>query len=48
MRGLMPGHVAEHKLRKMHFEDPRIAALVKDDDHDRKKEEKISSVVALP
>lgn len=37
MRGLMLGYVAEYKLRKMHFEDPRITALVKDDDHDRKK-----------
>lgn len=36
MRGLMLGYVAEHKLRRMYFEDPRIAALVKDDDHDRK------------
>lgn len=36
MRGLMLGYVAEYKLRKMYFEDPRITALVKDDDHDRK------------
>lgn len=36
MRGLMLGYVAEYKLRKIHFEDPRISALVKDDDHDRK------------
>lgn len=36
MRGLMLGYVAEYKLRKIHFEDPRIAALIKDDDHDRK------------
>ncbi len=36
MRGLMLGYVAEYKLRKMYFEDSRITALVKDDDHDRK------------
>ncbi|MDX2040190.1 MAG: restriction endonuclease [Acidobacteriota bacterium] len=36
MRGLMLGYVAEYKLRKTHFEDPRISALIKDDDHDRK------------
>lgn len=36
MRGLMLGYVAEYKLRKMYFADPRITALVKDDDHDRK------------
>ena len=32
----MMGYVAEYKLRKMYFEDPRITALIKDDDHDRK------------
>lgn len=37
MGGLMPGYVAEHKLRKMHFEDPRITALVKDDDHGNRR-----------
>lgn len=36
MRGLMLGYVAEYKLRKMYFEDQRISALIKDDDHDRK------------
>ncbi len=36
MRGLMLGYVAEYKLRKIHFEDSRISALIKDDDHDRK------------
>jgi hypothetical protein len=36
MRGLMLGYVAEYKLRQMYFEDPRITALIKDDDHDRK------------
>jgi hypothetical protein len=36
MRGLMLGYVAEYKLKKMYFEDSRITALVKDDDHDRK------------
>lgn len=36
MRGLMLGYVAEYKLRRMYFEDPRITALVKDDDHNRK------------
>ncbi|MGH9799746.1 MAG: restriction endonuclease [Blastocatellia bacterium] len=36
MRGLMMGYVAEYKLRKIHFEDPRISALIKDDDHNRK------------
>lgn len=35
MRGLMLGYVAEYKLRKIHFEDSRISALIKDDDHDR-------------
>ena len=36
MRGLMMGYVAEYKLRRMYFEDERITALIKDDDHDRK------------
>ncbi|NOT61385.1 MAG: restriction endonuclease [Acidobacteria bacterium] len=36
MRGLMMGYVAEYKLRRMYFEDARITALIKDDDHDRK------------
>lgn len=36
MRGLMLGYVAEYKLKKMYFENSRISALVKDDDHDRK------------
>jgi hypothetical protein len=36
MRGLMLGYVAEYKLKKMYFENKRISALVKDDDHDRK------------
>lgn len=36
MRGLMLGYVAEYKLKKMYFEDSRITALIKDDDHDRK------------
>jgi hypothetical protein len=36
MRGLMLGYVAEYKLKKMYFEDARISALIKDDDHDRK------------
>lgn len=36
MRGLMLGYVAEYKLKKMYFEDPRISALIKEDDHDRK------------
>lgn len=36
LRGMMMGYVAEYKLRKMYFEDQRISALVKDDDHDRK------------
>ncbi len=36
MRGLMLGYVAEYKLRKMYFENKKISALVKDDDHDRK------------
>lgn len=36
MRGLMLGYVAEYKLVKMFFGDPRIAGLMKDDDHDRK------------
>lgn len=36
MRGLMLGYVAEYKLKRMYFEDKRISALVKDDDHDRK------------
>ncbi len=36
MRGLMLGYVAEYKLKKMYFENKRITALVKDDDHDRK------------
>jgi hypothetical protein len=35
MRGLMLGYVAEYKLRKFYFGDPRISALVKEDDHDR-------------
>lgn len=36
LRGMMLGYVAEYKLRKMYFEDPRVSALIKDDDHDRK------------
>lgn len=36
MRGLMLGYVAEYKLRQIYFEDSRITALIKDDDHDRK------------
>lgn len=36
MRGMLFGYVAEYKLQRMYFEDPRITALVKDDDHDRK------------
>lgn len=37
MRGLMFGYVAEYKLRKMFFDDPRIKDLTKDDDHDRSR-----------
>ena len=36
MRGLMLGYVAEYKLRKLYFENARITALIKDDNHDRK------------
>lgn len=36
MRGLMLGYVAEYKLKKLYFENSRISALIKDDDHDRK------------
>ncbi|HRO43525.1 MAG TPA: hypothetical protein PL009_11875 [Flavipsychrobacter sp.] len=36
MRGLMLGYVAEYKLKKLHFENAKISALIKDDDHDRK------------
>jgi hypothetical protein len=41
MRGLMMGYVAEYKLRRMYFEDERITALIKDDDHDRKSKSDI-------
>ena len=37
MRGLMLGYIAEYKLKKMHFSDPRFTSVKKDDDHDRKK-----------
>ena len=37
MRGLMLGYIAEYKLRKMHFTDPRFSNVIKDDDHDRRK-----------
>ncbi|MGH9946239.1 MAG: restriction endonuclease [Pyrinomonadaceae bacterium] len=37
IRGMMLGYVAEYKLKKLYFENSRISALEKDDDHDRKK-----------
>lgn len=37
MRGLMLGYIAEYKLRKMHFTDPRFENVHKADDHDRSR-----------
>ena len=37
LRGIMLGYVAEHKMRQVFLNDPRIIAARKDDDHDRKK-----------
>ncbi len=37
MRGLMLGYIAEYKLRKMFFSDPKFTNVPKDDDHDRSR-----------
>lgn len=42
MRGMLFGYVAEYKLQRMYFEDSRITALIKDDDHDRKSNIRIN------
>jgi hypothetical protein len=44
LRGVMIGYLAESKLRKMWFADPRIESLGKDDDHDRKKKGDVNAV----